>query len=126
MNIDVSALSAAVASELEKYDQTVADGIKKKVREVAKECRQEIANTSPRLSGDYAKGWATHVEYEDDRDIRIRVHNKTDYQLTHLLEYGHKGPGGVEKGSAPAYPHIAPAERKAAEKLVNEAKVVLK
>lgn len=126
MNVDISALGTAVTSELEKYDQTVADGIKEKVREVANECKQDIVAASPRLSGSYAKGWATRVEYESDRDIRIRVYNKTDYQLTHLLEYGHKGPGGVVKGSAPAYPHITPAEKKTAAKLVNVAKVVLR
>ena len=126
MNVEISALGAAITKELETYDQTVASGIKKKVREVAKECRQEIANNSPEKTGDYKKGWATKVQFESDRDIRIVVHNKTDYQLTHLLEYGHKGPGGVKKGSAPAFKHIQPAEEKAAAKLVNEAKVVLR
>lgn len=126
MNVDVSALGAAISNELEKYDQQVADGIKKKVREVAKECRQDLFNTSPEKTGSYKKGWTASVQYENERDIRVVIHNKTDYQLTHLLEYGHKGPGGVAKGSAPAFKHIQPAEEKAAAKLVNEAKVVLR
>lgn len=126
MNVDVDKLGIAITNALETYDQQVSDGIKRKVREVAEECREELYTTSPEKTGDYRKGWTTKVQYESERDIRIVVHNKTDYQLTHLLEYGHNGPGGVKKDVARKIPHIRPAEEKAAAKLVNEAKVVLR
>ena len=126
MKCTIDGLADAVQAELEAYSQDVTDGIKEDCRQVAKECRDEIKQNSPELTGDYKKGWRVKTNYESREDIRLTVHNKTDYQLTHLLEKGHAGVGGTAKGSAPAYPHIAPAEQHAAEKLVKKAKTRVK
>ena len=50
----------------------------------------------------------------------VIVHNKTDYQLTHLLENGHviRNKKGTY-GRAPAHPHIKPIEAKNSEEYVN-------
>lgn len=79
---------------------------------VAKEAVQQLKATSPKgrgkHSGDYAKGWA--VKRQNDRNkglATITVHNRTHYQLTHLLEYGHDLPQG---GRAKAQPHIEKVE----------------
>lgn len=119
-------LATAILSELKNYDQAVTDGVKKGVRQVAKECRQDIVTGSPVQTGDYKAGWRDKVAYESYSDIRMRVFNKTDYQLTHLLEHGHAGPGGTAKGSARPFPHIGPAEQKAEQKLLTRVKVVIK
>jgi len=126
MKCTIDGLADAVQAELEAYSQDVTDGIKEDCRQVAKECRDEIKQNSPELTGDYKKGWRVKTNFESREDIRLTVHNKTDYQLTHLLEKGHAGVGGTAKGSAPAYPHIAPAEQHAAEKLVKKAKTRVK
>ena len=87
---------------------------------IAKEGVQKLRNTSPKKTGDYAKGW--RVKRERGRDIPVvTIHNKTDYQLTHLLENGHivrnaKG----EYGRTHGIKHIAPVEEWAQSALPTE------
>lgn len=123
MSIKVDDLAKAVAEELEQYSQDVTDGVKNEVRRVAKECAQEIRQNSPVQTGSYRKGWRDEVAFESREDIRVTVRNKTDYQLTHLLEHGHaKVNGGRVEGT----PHIAPAEQNAEKKLLQKVKVVVR
>lgn len=121
--IPISGLADAVVRELEAYRQEVTDGLKAEVKAAAKECRQDIQRLSPVLTGRYRKGWQDKVEYEDGEDIRVVVRNRTDYQLTHLLEHGHaKANGGRVEGK----PHIGPAEQRAEAKLMKKVKVVVR
>lgn len=124
--IKLDELAAAIMDELHTYDQKVTDGIKKEIRQVAKECRQDIVEHSPVDTGEYKSGWKDKVKYEDASNIRITVYNKKEPYITHLLEHGHAGPGGIAKGSARPFPHIAPAEQRAEEKLMRKVKVVVK
>lgn len=122
-SIKVSELSQAVAQELADYSQDVTDGVKKEVKQVAKDMVTELKQTSPRNSGDYAKGWKSRVEYESPEDIRVRVYNSKKPQLTHLLENGH---AKVSGGRVSGIPHIGPAELEAEKKLDSKVKVVVK
>lgn len=117
------ALAAAIMTELESYRQDVTDGVKESVKQVAAECRDEIRQNSPRRTGRYRKGWRVRTEYEGREDIRLTVHNRTSYQLTHLLENGHAKRGG---GRVAGRPHIRPAEQNAEKKLLRKVKVVVK
>lgn len=92
---------------------------------VAEEAANKLKATSPRLTGDYANGWDWYpLAYG------ARVYNATDYQLTHLLEYGHavrprpthKG----KKGRVAAIPHIAPVEQWAIQELDNRIERLLR
>lgn len=121
--VSIDGLAAAVAKELAEYSQDVADGVKKEVKQVAKEMVQDLKQTSPRDSGEYASGWREKTEFESAEDIRERVYNAKKPQLTHLLEYGHaKQNGGRVNGK----PHIGPAEQAAEKKLTNGVKVVVR
>lgn len=121
--IKIDGLADAITKELANYSQEVTDGLKAEIKKVAKECDEDIKQNSPIQSGSYKKGWGITLNYEGRDDIRITVHNKTDYQLTHLLEKGHaKLNGGRVEGIA----HIAPAEKNAAEKLFKRVRVVVK
>lgn len=122
--VSVDSMADAIRKELETYNQTVTDGIKKSARKVARQCREEIQNASPVLTGDYQKGWQVSTAYEGPEDIRLLVHNRTDYQLTHLLEDGHLTRDGVTR--VEGKPHIAPAEQHAAQALLGKAKVVVR
>lgn len=107
-------IASVLADELQKYSDEVAEEAKQAVDDVSQELVENIKNDSPKKTGKYAKGWTSKVEYEDKNNKRVRVYNKTDYQLTHLLEYGHaKAGGGRVEGKA----HIRPNEEKAIKQL---------
>ena len=55
--IKIDDLADAVISELAAYSQEVTDGLKQEVKTVAKECKKEIQQNSPVLTGSYRKGW---------------------------------------------------------------------
>lgn len=123
MNTTVDGLAEAIIKELSEYSQEVTDNLKANSKEVAKECSEELKETSPKRYKKYCKSWKAKVAYEDKSDIRIIVHNKKHYQLTHLLEYGHAKTNG---GRVEGIPHIAPAEKHAAEKLMKKVKIIVK
>ena len=107
------ALSVQMADLLDAVDRETKAAIRKDFNAVAKECVQKLKSTSPKRSGSYASGWTVKKEGDD-----YIVHNKTDYQLTHLLENGHvirnaKG----EYGRTKAHKHIEPVEQWANEEL---------
>lgn len=83
---------------------------------VIKEAKQELIQTSPRSgiarNTKYYKGWAIKngVKSRTVRNKYTRViWNKTNYQLTHLLEFGHATRNG---GRTQAQPHIRKVEEK--------------
>lgn len=99
---------------LDEVNKDVQDSAKKNINAVSKECVQKLKNTSPVKTGSYSKGWATKKQ----GDMDVVVHNRTDYQLTHLLENGHvirnkKGTYGRVAGRK----HIKPVEEWANEEL---------
>ena len=124
--VEVSDLANSIAHEIEDYKQDVSDHLKQEIKIIAKECKNEIQQNSPILTGSYRKGWHDKVAYEGQNDVRVVVRNRTDYQLAHLLEYGHAGAGGTAKGVAPPHPHIGPAAERAEEKLLKKVKVVVR
>lgn len=121
--IPLNELEVEIVKELKAYSNEVAEGIKKAVNDVAKETVRTLKTTSPRDTGKYARGWTFKVEFESPEDIRVRISNRTKWQLTHLLENGH---AKVNGGRVDGKPHIRPAEQAAADKLVGAVKVVIK
>ena len=108
-----------MAEILDEVQKGAEEALSKGIDNVSKESVQKLRNTSPRRTsgknaGRYAKGWTV----KKNRDGDVVVHNKTDYQLTHLLENGHvirnkKGTYGRTHGIK----HIAPVEEWAADEL---------
>lgn len=91
------------------------------IDKIGKEAVQKLKNTSPRRpnGGDYAKGWAFKRYRPRSGIIDVVVHNKTHYQLTHLLENGHdiKNGTGRSYGETRGIKHIEPVEQWAADEL---------
>lgn len=113
--IDVDALSSAIMEEIYHYSNEATEQVKQACKEEAKNCLDEIKQTSPKQTGQYKKGWKVVVELEDKYNIRLRVKNTTNWRLTHLLEYGHLNRDGSRTEGRP---HIKPAEEKANKRLI--------
>lgn len=106
-------LAEAINEILDAYGEHVTAGMKEAVKKIANEAKRETRNASPKRTGKYRKGWAVK-----DTSTRLSaeaiVHNRTSYQLTHLLEKGHAlRRGGRTIGHVKAFPHIGPAEERA-------------
>lgn len=101
MNDFTQQLTAA----MQQYSGTVAGDIEKALKDVGKETVKKVKELSPVRTGGYKKSWTAKVERKDG-SVKVTVYNKK-YQLTHLLEHGHKIRHG---GRTKAQPHIAQAE----------------
>ena len=113
MNVKIDDLSAAIARELNTYNDEIAEKIKAEAKDDANELAEAIRNDARSKyggSGNYAKGWKAEKDYEGANNVRYIVKNKTNWQLTHLLEFGHakwlwgKRTGGKVDG----HEHIRP------------------
>lgn len=79
----------------------------------AKEAVQKLKNTSPKGSPHkrrYAEGWALKREKSSGGVPVVIVYNRTNGQLTHLLERGHTIRNGTGRSFGETRPvkHIAP------------------
>lgn len=102
-------LTVQLQRALKDYREDVARGVKKAVKKAAKQAKAKLEEKSPAKSGSYRKGWRVKTQ-EDRGGIAVVIHNQTDYQLTHLLEFGH---AKVSGGRVPARAHIRSIEQEA-------------
>lgn len=94
MRIDASQLSWAISEELQKFAGATDDAVEHAAKTAAAHAAAELNISSPEKSGDYKRDWA----YKRDKLVKsvagtfrsFVVYNKAHYQLTHLLEHGHK------------------------------------
>ncbi|MEK4148919.1 HK97 gp10 family phage protein [Robertmurraya sp. FSL W8-0741] len=108
----IDQLTNEIMKQLRAYESDVKLEIEEAGKDVSKSLVSRLKTNSPKLKGDYRKGW--RVKREKNKFI---VYNATDYQLTHLLENGHALRQG---GRAPAIPHIRPAEEEAIEEYLSK------
>ena len=111
--VKIDQLGAEIAQALSQYTEEVSKAIEAEIDTTATELKDEIKAKSPVMTGSYKKGWAVKKESSKGKVTRT-IYNKTDYQLTHLLEFGHVNRDGTRThGKA----HIGPAEDKYITKL---------
>lgn len=121
-NIKIENLSDEIKKTLEVYSEDVQKGVNEKLPQIGKDTVKVLKSTSPVKTGQYAKGWRSQVETER-LSTKVTVYNKTDYQLTHLLEKGH---ALVNGGRTSAQPHIKPAQDKAEKQAMEIIEEVIK
>lgn len=121
--ISVNDLSREIVNALKTYTYEVSEGLEKAKVEVAKNAVKKLKVSSRKLTGDYAKGWRVKREYG-----ALIIHNETDYQLTHLLEFGHviTNGDGITYGRTRAFPHIRPVEEEAIDEFTKKVEKVIK
>ena len=121
--VSIDEMDNAIMDELEKYADLAADELKAAVKETAASVRKEIQAGAPVDTGKYKKSWSVKNVREDSESIELVVHSRNRYQIAHLLEHGHAKRGG---GRVAAKPHIASAEQRGNEKLVQTIEQKLK
>lgn len=116
MKVKTSEFAHEIEFMLEDYAEDIRYLVADSIHKAASRCLNRIRAASPRLTGDYAKGWA--IKRKDNGWGKIPtdiIHNKTDWQLVHLLEFGHQKADG---GRVAERPHVRPAAEEADRELV--------
>lgn len=112
--VKIDDLGAAISEILDEYGDHVGKATREAVKKVAEIAKQEVRAGAPVKTGKYRRGWAVQENLESRLRTEAVIHNRTRYQLAHLLEKGHAlKRGGRAYGSVQAFPHIAPAEEHA-------------
>ena len=115
-------LEAQLRVTLGLYSRKVAEGLRKAADKVTKEGVERIRAASPHRKGRYAEGWARKIE-RGELTYTVTIHNKSHWQITHLLENGHATRNG---GYVNGTPHIKPVEEYAVEEFAKQAEKIIK
>ena len=120
-NIKPEELQKAIMDYLENYKEDIDEDVIETVDEVTKQARDELKQTSPRGKGHranpYHRGWSIILSKKTTGVYHKVIWNRTNYQLTHLLEFGHATRNGERTR---AIPHIRPVEEKYNVKFVDK------
>lgn len=111
-------LAGAITDIIQEYSDDVVRSMPELTKQTAKDCVKNLKSEAKGagIGGTkYKKSFRYKVVKSNSRITTVKVYS-TQYQLTHLLEFGHvvrNRPGGPVLGTARAFPHWAEAEKKA-------------
>ena len=121
--VSIDEMADAINEGLKEYATLASIEVKKAVRKSAKTVKEQIQSGAPSRTGAYKGSWVATKQSESSQSFQMVVHSKNRYQLAHLLEFGHALRKG---GRTRAFPHIAPAEERAAQTLEREVEKALR
>ncbi len=121
--VRIDQMAHVIMEGLQDYADLATDDMKAAVKKAGNEAKKDIQANAPVKTGAYKKSWAVKTTKETSNAMEVVVHSTNRYQLAHLLEFGHAKRNG---GRTRAFPHIAPAEQRAAELLGKEVEAALK
>jgi hypothetical protein len=116
---DINSLAKDIEKEMKKYSRLVSEEFEEAKDDVSNSLVSELKRESPERRPKYKKGWARKKTKKG-----YIIHNKTNYQLTHLLEHGHARRNGGRE--VPAQVHIRPAEEKAIDDFLDKTEKAIK
>jgi hypothetical protein len=114
---------------LSEYSSDIQEAITNEAVAIATEGMNTLKITSPKSSrnssrkGKYAKGWRVNT-VKGNGFVNCVIHNKTDYQLTHLLENEHLTHNGGK--FVPKQKHIQPVHDYCIEKFESNVEKIIK
>ena len=115
---EIKGITGEIQKALQAYAYDVAEDITIAKDEVSNVFRKDVKGDSPKKTGDYEKGW--RIKKFKKSNI---IYNKTDYQITHLLEKGHVKING---GRVQPRIHIRPNEEKAVKDFLKRVEKAVK
>ena len=121
--VRIDQMAHVIMEGLQEYADLATDDMKAAVKKAGDEAKKDVQAGAPVKSGKYKKSWTVKTTKENSNSLEVTVHSRNRYQLAHLLEFGHAKRNG---GRTRAFPHIAPAEQRAAELLEKEVERALK
>ena len=119
--VSVDNLAKEITKALDDFWGATAFAMDMAVDEAAAEALHSLHNAHPQGSeefgswNEYNAGWTVTQTKRDKLKHIKQIHNKTHYQLTHLLEKGHATRDG---GRTRKFEHIAPVVKQADTDLV--------
>lgn len=116
--ISIDEMGNAIAKQFEEYVELTTEEVTSICKEVADDVKEKIKEEAPVDTGRYKKSWDVTETEKKRMGVTYTVHSKTQYRLTHLLEFGHAKRGG---GRTKAQPHIAKGEQLAITELKQKA-----
>jgi len=115
-------LSNAVMEYLNNYAEDIHDDVVETTEDCTKRAIEELKEVSQSKfkthvkSKPYWRGWDSKIQLKGKLKYHRVIWNKTNYQLTHLLENGHHTRNG---GWVDGKPHIEPIEQKYNQEFVD-------
>lgn len=117
-----SGLAEVSLGVLAEFNELLDDELGAAIHEVGKSTRSDLRSSSPKETGAYSRSWA--CDYSDKQGHHEAVvSNRKHWQITHLLEDGHKiknrkdGPVLGYVGPADPEHHVQQAQERGIKKL---------
>lgn len=119
--VDYKELQKELMAYLTEYGEDIQEDVEEVTDETTKAARAELKQTSPRSGrkrkDPYYRGWSVKIQKKGRHKYTKVVWNRTNYQLTHLLEFGHVTRNGT--GWVSPQPHIRQVEEKYKVKFID-------
>ena len=120
MSVGIGEFGQALIEELNEWASTeLKEAANESFEETAKEAAKMLKSSGQPyndITGAYRKDWTSGLRNGRTSQIsglkRFSVYNKENYQLTHLLEYGHQSRNG---GRVREFSHIATVNEQVGE-----------
>lgn len=124
MKVEITGLTDAIQNEFNKWTNTeLKNAENESFKETAQESAKMLKQGGPyqERTGKYTKDWTSGPRESRTSVITgitgYSVYNKKNYQLTHLLEFGHQSRNG---GRTKAFSHISAVNEQVADIAVNK------